>query len=93
MKRNTLTLVIGALLVLIFFTLLFTFQVRETEVAVVTTFNNPGPPTRKPGLYFKWPRPIQKVTKLDNRIHSFDGRFEQVLTKGGDPLLVMLYVG
>ncbi|MBI4664110.1 MAG: protease modulator HflC [Verrucomicrobia bacterium] len=93
MKRNTVTLVIGALLVLIFFVLLFTFQVRRTEVAVVTTFDKPTRYIRVPGLQFKWPRPIQKVYKLDNRIHNFDGRFEQVLTKGGDPLLVMLYVG
>ena len=93
MKRNTVTLVIGALLVLIFFVLLFTFQVRQTEVAVVTTFDKPTRFIREPGLQFKWPRPIQKVYKLDQRIQSFDGRFEQVLTKGGDPLLIMLYVG
>ncbi|MBI2946503.1 MAG: protease modulator HflC [Verrucomicrobia bacterium] len=93
MKRNTVTLVIGGLLILIFFVLLFTFQVRQTEVAVVTTFGRPGAPIREPGLYFKWPRPIQKVHELDNRIHSFDTRLEQVLTKGGDPLNVMLYVG
>ncbi|MBM3838896.1 MAG: protease modulator HflC [Verrucomicrobia bacterium] len=93
MKRNTVTLVIGGLLILIFFVLLFTFQVRQTEVAVITTFGRPGAPIREPGLYFKWPRPIQRVHKLDKRIHSFDSRLEQVLTKGGDPLMVMLYVG
>jgi membrane protease subunit HflC len=93
MKRNTVTLVIGGLLLLIFFVLLFTFQVRQTEIAVVTTFGRPGAPLRDPGLYFKWPRPIQRVFKLDRRIHGFDTRNEQVLTKGGDPLIVMLYVG
>lgn len=93
MKRNTVTIVIGALLILIFFVLLFTFQVRQTEVAVVTTFDKPTRFIHEPGLRFKWPRPIQKVDKFDKRLHSFDGRFEQVLTKGGDPLLVMLYVG
>ena len=93
MKRNTLTLVIGALIVLIFFVLLFTFQVRQTEVAVVTTFDKPSRFIREPGLQFKLPSPIQKVYKLDKRIYSFDGRLEQVLTKGGDPLLVMLYAG
>jgi len=93
MKRNTVTLVIGALLVLIFFVLLFTFQVRQTEVAVVTTFDKPTRFIDQPGLQFKWPRPIQKVDKFDKRLHSFEGRFEQVLTRGGDPLLVMLYVG
>ena len=38
MRRNPLTPVIGLLLILIFGLLLFTFQVRTTEVAVVTTF-------------------------------------------------------
>ena len=38
MRRNPLTLVIGLLLIFIFGLLLFTFQVRTTEVAVVTTF-------------------------------------------------------
>ncbi len=38
MKRNTLTIVIGAVLVLIFALLLFVFQVRKSETAVVATF-------------------------------------------------------
>ena len=41
MKRNILTLVIGAVLVVIFALLLFIFQVRQSEVAVVTTFGKP----------------------------------------------------
>ncbi|MBM3835144.1 MAG: protease modulator HflC [Verrucomicrobia bacterium] len=93
MKRNTLTLVVGGLLLLIFMVLLFTFQVRETEVAVVTTFGKPTRPISEPGLKWKWPRPIQKVTKFDKRIYNFEGRFEQTLTKDNYPLLVMLYVG
>ena len=42
MKRNLLTLIIGAVLVVIFALLLFTFQVRQSEVAVVTTFGKVG---------------------------------------------------
>ena len=61
MKRNPLTLIIGLLLILIFGLLLFAFQVRTTEVAVVTTFGNPTRPITEPGLYLKWPWPIQKV--------------------------------
>jgi membrane protease subunit HflC len=93
MKRNTLTLIIGALLAVIFVLLLFTYQVRETEVAVVTTFGNPTGFPDKPGLKWKWPRPIQKVHKFDKRVFNFEGRFEQTLTSDNYPLLVMLYVG
>ena len=49
MKRNTLTLVIGAVLILIFALLLFTFQVRKSEVAVVTTFGKPTRNVTAPG--------------------------------------------
>ncbi|MDA1275036.1 MAG: protease modulator HflC [Verrucomicrobia bacterium] len=93
MKRNTITVIIGSLLLLIFAVLLFTFQVRQTEVAVVTTFDKPGEIIEKPGLNWKWPRPIQKVYKFDRRIHSYEGRFEQALTQDNYPLLVMVYVG
>ena len=41
MKRNTLTVVIGAVLVVIFALLLFVFQVRKSEIAVVATFGKP----------------------------------------------------
>lgn len=93
MKRNTLTVIIGSLLLLIFVVLLFTFQVRQTEVAVVTTFDKPGAVIDTPGLKWKWPRPIQQVYKFDRRIHNYEGRFEQALTQDGMSLLVMVYVG
>ena len=41
MKRNSLTIIIGAVLVLIFALLLFVFQVRQSETAVVATFGKP----------------------------------------------------
>jgi membrane protease subunit HflC len=94
MKRNVLTITIGAILVVIFVLLLFTFQVRQTEVAVVTTFDSPTSYImNQPGLKWKWPRPIQKVYKFDQRVHDYEGRFEQTLTKDNYPLLIMLYVG
>lgn len=93
MKRNTITVIIGLLLLLIFVVLLFTFQVRQTEVAVVTTFDKPTRFIEKAGLKWKWPRPIQQVYKFDRRIHNYEGRFGQALTQDNYPLLVMVYVG
>lgn len=83
---------IGALLLLIFATLLFVFQVRTTEVAVITTFGRPTRTIDKPNAYFKWPWPIQKVHKVDQRVHNFES-FEQVLTSDGYNLLLSVYVG
>lgn len=94
MRRNALTLVVGLILLLIFFLLLFTFQVRQTEVVVLTTFAKPAAkPIDKPGLYLKWPVPIQRVVRLDKRIHNFEDEFEQMLTRDGNNLLASIFVG
>lgn len=46
-----------------------TYTVRFTEAAVLTTFGSAGENSvqRDPGLKFKWPDPIQSVTKYDTR--------------------------
>ena len=94
MKRNLMTIVIGAVLIVIFALLLFVFQVRQSEVAVVTTFGKPtAQPYDKPGAYSKWPWPIQKVYKFDQRVQNFEDRFSQNLTADNNNLLVMVYVG
>jgi membrane protease subunit HflC len=93
MKRNLLTIITGAVLLIIFGLLLFTFQVRKSEVAVVTTFGKPTRPVTDPGIYFKWPWPVQKVHKLDQRIQNFEDRFEEVFTPDGYTLLANVYVG
>jgi len=94
MKRNALTITIGALLIVVFFLLLFVFQVRQSEVAVVTTFDKPTRPVDKPGPYLKWPWPIEKVYKFDQRIQNFeDDKFDEMLTADSFSLLTMVYVG
>jgi membrane protease subunit HflC len=94
MKRNVMTIIIGAILVVIFLLLLFTFQVRVSEIAVVTTFGKPEQPSiDKPGLYFKWPWPIQHVDKFDKRIQNFEDRFSESLTADNNNLIVTAYVG
>jgi membrane protease subunit HflC len=93
MKLNPLTLIIGLLLILIFGLLLFTFQVRTTQVAVVTTFGKPTRPITEPKLYFKWPWPIQKVWWFDRRVQNFEDQLTQGLTHDSFNLLTSVYVG
>lgn len=93
MKRNALTLVIGSILLLIFGLLLFFFQVRQTEVALVTTFGKPTRDITEPGLYLKWPWPIQKVLKFDKRIQNFEEKFEEAQTRDGYNILIRVYAG
>jgi membrane protease subunit HflC len=95
MKRNSLIVVVGALLVIIFAFWLCAFQVRTTEVAVVTTFGRATHPITEAGLYFKWPPPIQRVYKFDQRIQSseFENKFREDLTADSNPLLTSVYIG
>jgi modulator of FtsH protease HflC len=93
MKRNYLTLTVGLVLVLIFATMLFSFQVRQTEVALLTTFGKPTSDFHDPGLYWKLPWPIQRVQKFDKRIHNFEDRDEQTITRDGYHVRIMTYLG
>jgi membrane protease subunit HflC len=93
MKLNPLTLVIGLLLILVFALLLFTFQVRTTMVAVVTTFGKPTRPITEPGFYWKAPWPIQKVWSFDRRVQNFEDPLTQGLTQDSFNLLTSVYVG
>jgi modulator of FtsH protease HflC len=92
MKRNVLIIASGVLLFLIVASMLFLFQVRQSEVAVVTTF---GRLTRAegPGPHFKWPWPIEKVYKIDRRIQNFQDQFTEDLTSDNNNLLTTAYVG
>lgn len=93
MTRKSFTLAVGAVVVLLLSPALFMFQVRQTEVAVVTTFGRATRPITQPGPYFKWPPPIQRVHKFDQRIQNYESAFEQVLTPDGYNLLIMVYAG
>jgi membrane protease subunit HflC len=94
MKRNTLIVIIGAVLVIIAALLLFVFQVRQSEVAVVTTFGKPtAQPYDRPGAYLKWPKPIQYVYKFDQRIQNFEDKFSENYTGDNVTLQSSVYVG
>ncbi len=71
---------------------LVSFQVRETESALVTTFGKPTRPVTEPGWYFKWPFPIQQVYKFDSRMRVFVPEVEETRTAGGEPLIVNTYI-
>lgn len=92
MKRNPLTLIIGAVLLVLFVLLLFVFQVRNSEVAVVTRF---GKPVRDaaPGPHLRLPWPVEKVYRFDQRIQTFEDKFTEDLTADNNNLLTLVYVG
>lgn len=93
MKRNTFTLIVGLLLLVVFGLVFCVFQVRQSEVAVVTTFGKPTRPINEPGPHWQWPYPIQKVYKFDQRVQNFEDPLTQGLTSDGFNLLASVYVG
>src|ERR1700757_2053929 len=91
MKRNPLTIAIGALLLVIFFVLLTCGQVRKSTVVVITTFGKPTRTIPDPGFYWKWPWQQEHV--FDQRIQNFEDKFDEAQTFDHYTLLTMAYVG
>lgn len=62
-------IVIGVVFALAMLSRAMTYTVKFTEAAVLTTFGKADAEAVKvePGLKFKWPDPIQSVTKYDTR--------------------------
>ncbi|UCD00184.1 MAG: protease modulator HflC [Phycisphaerales bacterium] len=90
-------LAIGIFVALIVVTLglyLVSFQVRETESCVVTTFGRATADDEitEPGVYFKWPFPIQQVHQFDSRMQVFEPEPEETTTAGGEPVIINTYV-
>ncbi len=69
------------------------FTVSEGEAVVVTTFGKPERALTEPGLYRRWPWPIQRLYRYDNRTHIVEGPFEETLTADGKNILVAVYAG
>ncbi len=91
MKNIAITIFI-ALVAVVMGLYLITFQVRETESALVTRFGKPVREITEPKLYFKWPAPIERVHKFDSRMKVFQADLGETTTKGAVPIIVNTYV-
>ena len=90
--KNLPVLIFVILITAVLVLLLFSFQVRETENALVTTFGRPSRTLTEPGWYRRWPGPIQSVYKFDSRAQLYEGIMEETTTKGGEPIVVTSYM-
>ncbi|MCK4660271.1 MAG: hypothetical protein KAV82_12180 [Phycisphaerae bacterium] len=85
-----------------------TFQVRFSEVAIVKTFGKVASVEdmsaghegdmvkdvkREPGLYLRWPWPIQSVEKFDTRIRILEDTIEETPTRDSKNLVVTTFTG
>lgn len=80
MKIKRFILVASAVVAFIVINLVL-FQVDQTEYAVVTQFGRPVRAIQSPGLYWKFPDPIQSVQRFDNRLGVFLPNQAEFLTK------------
>ncbi len=90
--KNLTSIIFVLLVVVVLAVYLVSFQVRETESVVVTRFGRPKRSITEPGLYWKWPPPIERVHRFDSRVQLFEGIMEETTTKGGEPIIVTTYV-
>ncbi len=88
------TMLLGLLVALVLLTAVFSFQLNQTEVAVVTTFGRPAV-VENAGLHFRWPFPFQKVYFFDKRIRCYEGssgKLEETATRDGHNIIAGIYV-
>jgi membrane protease subunit HflC len=88
------TMLLGLIVAAILLVAVFSFQLPQTQVAVVTTFGRPEL-VAEPGLHFRWPYPFQRVYNFDKRVRCFsggEGKLEETMTKDGHTILVGIYV-
>ena len=83
-------LLIG-LFVLLFGVKLVSYTVTEVQQVVVTQFGEKIRVVTEPGLYFKYPDPIQKTTYFDKWLLEYDAAPEQIFTRDKKVLVLDNY--
>ncbi|MGC3990442.1 MAG: protease modulator HflC [Chthoniobacteraceae bacterium] len=68
------------------------FQVRQNEKAVVTRFGSPVRVINDPGLYFKWPWPVDRVNRFDTRLNFYEIRVSEALTRDKRNVILPIFV-
>ena len=91
MKNIAVTIFI-VLVVAIMSLYLISFQVRETEFVLVTTFGKHTRQITEPGWRFKWPTPIERVHRFDSRMRVLEAELGETTTKGAVPIIVNTFI-
>ena len=86
--RGLIGALVGALLLFV----MLTFQVRQNERIVLTRFGRPVRVLVEPGLYGKWPWPIETVNRFDARLDFYDARISEALTRDKRNVIIPVYV-
>src|SRR5215218_7974838 len=73
-------LIAGVVITILGFAM-FSYQVASNESVVLTRFGSPVRTLVEPGLYFKWPWPVDTVNRFDSRLAFYDTRISEALTQ------------
>lgn len=93
-KKPWATIILGLIVMFIFLIVIISYQVDDREIALVVTTSKVSDKPVGPGLHFRWPYPIQKIVKFDNRYRIFDGnvgKLEETLTKDKHNIIAGIY--
>ncbi len=83
----------AVVLLLVFAFYMCSFKVRSTEIAVLKTFGRfeKADIKTEPGLYRKWPWPIQTKVVTDNRVRILKDTYEETQTRDSQNIMVTTY--
>ena len=92
--KNSLTIVVGIVIVVVLIAYMFAFQVRYDEVALLTTFGQADESDIKntPGLKFRLPRPIQSVHRYSTRVQILEDEKVELPTADGRQVVIQAYM-
>jgi membrane protease subunit HflC len=92
--KNSFTILMGAVITAALLSYMFLYQVRYDQVAVRTTFDkaDDGSVQTEPGLKFRLPWPIHKVTHYSKRLQLLEDTVEELQTADGKSVIVKTYL-
>jgi len=92
--KNSFVLLVGLAIVGVLLSHMFLYQVRYDQVAVRTTFDKADAASVQdgPGLKWRWPWPINKVTLYPRRLQLLEDKIEELQTADGKSVIVRTYL-
>lgn len=92
--KNSFTVLVAAVLIAALLSYMFLYQVRYDQVAVRTTFDRAeeGSVQSSPGLKWRLPWPINKVTHYSKRLQLLEDIIEELQTADGKSVIVKTYL-
>lgn len=92
--KNSFVSLVGVILVALLLANMFLYQVRYDQVAVRTTFDRADETSvqEAPGLKWRWPWPINKVSLYSKRLQVLEDKIEELQTADGKSVIVRTYL-